>query len=1043
MAFLSNRAVLLTYFRDGKRRRGSGLRIGGRLVLTADHCADGQNHLVVVDGQEFPAQVEERGSSNVDIAILSAPTMPPVPQLSCARLNTAQALTVNNCQALGFPKWKDRATGLLRGHEGQAGAGRRARWGIRRAQIEGYVPTGEGADPYAGPGSAQQLALKIMSAPRDMPPVPTDLERQDSPWQGMSGSVIVSGSNGVVIGVVCTHAPPEGASSLTFTPLAAIDNLPRETAVHFWSLMNVRDPRALPVLPHPNITAGESTYAAIGQLPAPPSSFIDRGTTALLSESLEDASPPAMCVLTGMRGAGKTHVAAAYARSRIEAGHGLVGWVNAETVNSAVIDLARIAEVVGVADPGGDTEKSARRLREHLTTWPGDSLVVFDNATDPDRLAEYLPTLGRTKVIITSTDSAFAELAQNHVTVSVFTRSESIKYLQKRTGLDDAAGADRVAEELGDLPLALSAAAAAIRQPLHRNYADYLEQLHRYPVEEVLRRPPGQDYRVSTAAALLMSVDSLEEDDDDGSATALVDVLATLSINGVRRDLLTALYSDLDKAGRARAVATAIESCLRASLLSWSITGESAVMHPLLARVLRDRAQAAGSRAAMVGSALKMLKQHFFDESRAWRKRELGQHLVEQIEALWVTGIDGVPTQIIVDAVQARSWGVRQLYAAADLSRGLVIGVQTFEESRRLLGEEDPNTLAARKNLADVLESAGHIQRATELFDQNLVVRERVLGPVHPDTMVSRNDLGHCYYSARRFVDAVKVHERTLEDRARVLGPNHPETQVSRNNLASAYGAVGRTDRGIPLLERNLADREDALGPDDPNTMVSRNSLAFAYELAGRRDEAIRLFKRNLDDRERLLGRHHPITMISRNNLGYTLERAGRPSDAIPLLEQNLADRERLLGPFHPDTMISRDNVGYAYGSAGRFDEAIPLLQRNLADHERLQGGDHPHTLMSRKALADTYVSAGQRDNAIPLLKQNIADQERVLAKDHTDTVDGRKALADIYVSDGCFDEAIALLEQNVAAQERTFGPDHPFTLEARKTLDVARQTKG
>ena len=42
MTLDTERAVLLRYTRDGGWRRGSGLRVGGTLVLTAEHCAHGQ-----------------------------------------------------------------------------------------------------------------------------------------------------------------------------------------------------------------------------------------------------------------------------------------------------------------------------------------------------------------------------------------------------------------------------------------------------------------------------------------------------------------------------------------------------------------------------------------------------------------------------------------------------------------------------------------------------------------------------------------------------------------------------------------------------------------------------------------------------------------------------------------------------------------------------------------------------------------------------------------------------------------------------------------
>ena len=535
-----------------------------------------------------------------------------------------------------------------------------------------------------------------------------------------------------------------------------------------------------------------------GEIPREPAGFIERAPLAELADAARSGRPAVLHAVTGLRGVGKTQLAAAYARRRIADGWPLVAWINAETRDTLITGLAEIAGRLGLADPTdpGDSLKAALLLRDRLHSRTADGLLVFDNATSPQELRPFLPATGRTQIVVTSTAESFRSLG-TLVRVPRFERAQSLEFLVAVTGLPVTSAAAELAAEVGDLPLALSQAATMLSQRPYLGYAGYLRLLRTVTVGELMAELEDSSYPRPVAAALLLSVTAAEGGDPESLPGRLLRITACLSPEGVPRNLLARL------AAAQKEIDVVIARCAGGSVLSWSGSGDVIIMHRLLARVLRERDLSAGRWPQTVTMAIDLLEPSLFSENDAWAQRRRGSRLAAQLEAVWDAasglGTEALGPALLARLLACRIWSVRQLLGAVDLGRAAALGERITTDCQVLLGPDHLVTLDARAAIGEVLLAAGDTAAAIAEFEQVLTGRQRTHGDEDPATLVARNDLAASLSRLGRLDQAIAMHKLIVASRERALGPVAPDTLVSRSNLAYVYWMAGRYPRRSSL----------------------------------------------------------------------------------------------------------------------------------------------------------------------------------------------------------------------------------------------------
>ncbi|MFF3540167.1 tetratricopeptide repeat protein, partial [Streptomyces sp. NPDC002466] len=596
-------------------------------------------------------------------------------------------------------------------------------------------------------------------------------------------------------------------------------------------------------------------------------------------------------VMSGGGGVGKSQLAAAYAREAVGEGADVVVWVPANDVQQVLTAYAQAAVLVQAPGrTGADLEADAQAFVSWLVATDRRWLVVLDDVTDPDAIGPWWPDSQRGSGWALATtrlkDPRLSGGGRARIDVDVYTPAESLGYLTDRLThghkdhlLDHQAPA--LAEALGHLPLALGHAAAYMLRE-NASCSTYLEQFtsRSKRLDELL--PCWADterYGRQITTTLLLALDATDQDPHGPLARTALRIAACLDPDGQPAALwtTTALCTHLTQQQQPTAPP-------RRTLT--------------LRRRPRNPVQAVTSDQAL--AALRLLDRY-------------GLITYDNAEDLRTVRIHALTARALHEATPENQRSAAAITAADALSE---IWPDTDHTQRELAAVLRANTDTLATHARDslwkpdahvVLYLAGtsllnaHLHSAASAYWTRMTADcERILGDEHPDTLTARANLATSYRQAGRTDDAINLLEHVLADRERLLGNQHPHTLTTRNNLAASYWQAGRTDDAINLLEHALADRERLLGNQHPHTLTARANLATSYRQAGRTGEAITIEEHVLADCERLLGNQHPHTLTTRNNLAASYRQAGRTDDAINLLEHVLADRERLLGNQHP-----------------------------------------------------------------------------------------------------------------------------------------------
>jgi hypothetical protein len=635
-------------------------------------------------------------------------------------------------------------------------------------------------------------------------------------------------------------------------------------------------------------------------------------------------------VLSGMGGVGKTQLAVRIAESALTTGGiDVLVWVSASSRQSIVADFARTAAgVSGTYDD--DPEVGARRFLNWLGGTSSKWMVVLDDLQRPADLTHLWPPqtlLGQVVVTTRRRDAALRGSKRQIIGIDVFTTSESAAFLAARLNghPDLMVGAERLAEAVEHLPLALSQAAAYLidRQISCDEYATRFADQKRPLTALSPEADSLPDQHLDTIATTwTISVELADGLAPQGLAKPILQIASLLSPDGIPNEIFTThalvdhLRSVIDRPVSIDDARDALWCLHRLHLVTCDLENSCVRMHALVQRATRDRftTEIWDSLSQRIADALLEL----------WPDKRLNTQLSQRLRA---------NTASLSEHVECRLWS--------------------------------PSRNAVLVYMGNNLGNIGQLRAACDQFARLHQTAARQLGDIHSQTLLMAYLRSYWDAHLMDSYPAMLLFQFLVVRMRRFLGREHPFTLLARSDLARWQGQAGYKRRAVSTLRRVLPRLRDAFGPQHAATLNAIGSLAFWQGEMRDTAAAMSTTCRHLHLLETILGPNHPDTLTVRHNLALLISDSGDHAAAIGLLETILADHKHNLGPDHPLTLKTRHNLGIIRGHAGDAHGAAQALTELYCDEIRIQDEDaylcdHEEARITRNAARHWIAIATQ-----------------------------------------------------------------------------------
>ena len=543
--------------------------------------------------------------------------------------------------------------------------------------------------------------------------------------------------------------------------------------------------------------------------------------------------------VVGIGGVGKTQLILEFANQNREY-FGATWYINAESrskIEASFMEMADILQIDMTLKISDLTRKVLIHLGRQIIPW----LLVYDGVVNPKDIDSFVPH-GKGMVLITSRNSCW-DLC---IPLQGLDRESSLVLLENMTRIERSTCAERIAEELGDLPLALCQAAAFIKQT-NADYEEYYNII-------VSRASSILDLNENTESlAFSWNINLLQIAEENKTCRHWLECLAYLSPNSIPDKLSRSIFEQIESKDNLFNYKRIIKLALGYSLIE--VNEKKCInMHKLVQSFIR-KAVVKDTDVPLV------LETVFLSLFTIEQELELNKSLVDHL-------------QFFLSIYKANSAESGELYSR--------LGVYFLEIMR-------------------------NIPLASSCMHSAIKIKVEKYGKTSPEAASSYNNLGNVFFEQLDLKQAIYYYRKALSIKQRHLEPNALELAYSYNNLGICHFQESNMPEAVTYILKAMKIMKMHLGEDDISITTTYMNLGMAYDEMGDYDDAERYLKLAMDVRAAQLPAKHQDIADCLLNLGILHSKTNDNAKGVKEIRQAYDMLVECLGVDNPASKNAKD----------------------------------------------------------------------------------------------------------------------------------------